>query len=113
MKFKITHLLVLIVTVVTSPLVNVDSAFARDPCSRDSDCAAPESCRRYSSSIYVDCNGIGRLFGCKTSSGFCSLFCSNEVLFTLRCTTSCTNNTQCQQDETCKGSSTQKFCVKL
>jgi hypothetical protein len=94
-------------------LISINVSFARDACSRDSDCTAPERCTKYSSSTYVDCNALGRLFGCKTSSGFCGLFCSNEVLFALRCTSTCTTNAQCQAGETCKGSTTQKFCVRL
>lgn len=113
MRFNLIRPLVLIAVVASSLTANVTTSFARDSCSRDSNCTSPELCRRYSSSTYVDCNGLGRLFGCRTSSGFCGLFCSNETLFTLRCTEACTSNAQCEQGETCKGSSTQKFCVKL
>ena len=113
MKFNQVHLLVLVGAVVASLTVNVNTASARDSCSSNSDCTAPELCRRYSSSIYADCSGVGRLFGCRTPSGFCSLFCSNEVSFALKCTRTCTNSIQCQQGETCKGSSTQRFCVRL
>ena len=94
-------------------LSSAASAQARDRCERSSDCTAPQQCNNYSSSVYVNCNRLGRLFGCKNASGGCSLFCSNEVSFALHCTPPCTNNNQCQQGETCKGSTTRKFCTRL
>ena len=89
------------------------SVHARDACTKNSDCSGTDQCVRYSSTVRTQCNAIGRIFGCKSSSGACSLFCDNDLIYALRCTAACTADSQCQPGESCKGSSTQKRCTRL
>lgn len=96
-------------------LICASSALAqnRTPCSSNRECTGAQQCRAYSSSSYVDCNAMGRLFGCTRDTGMCGLFCSSEALWALRCTSSCTRNAQCQAAERCaRTPASGGYCVR-
>lgn len=85
----------------------------RSPCAGNRDCTGAQQCRAYSSSTHVECNAVGRMFGCTRDAGMCSLFCSSEVLRSLRCTSSCTTDAQCPAVERCAGTAASgRFCVR-
>lgn len=80
--------------------ITIPEAYARDSCSSNAQCSSGQQCRNYSRSVTQDC-WLG------------GLFCDAIVLYSLRCTNRCTNNSQCQTRETCTGPRGNKFCTRL